>query len=246
MASTRARVVTGAVVLAVYVVAAAGTGQLGGRRVLPLFEGIGPQAYRWVHPPPDFAAANVVPKRNETDLPFNKGAFPLSGATSDDSQLLLNLPAGAFMPRTGEVKITAVVTPLDPAKLGAVPPGLRADGNAYRVEFLYKPSGAEAGALATPGNVFLDTPEQPTAILHSADGRAWDPLESRVVGINSNRLGAPLMAGGYFLAATNAPAAVAKKKGARAGTAAIVGMVVVLVLVLVAAAAVVKRRRSPN
>src|SRR5207302_56027 len=85
----------------------------------------------------------------------------------------------------------------DPATLGPLPPDLRADGNAYRLELAYSPSNQPIDALVAPGNVILTVPHQAAALLFAADGRTWDRLaigtsgDPTVVGGSFSRAGRP-------------------------------------------------------
>src|SRR5438046_9724668 len=88
----------GLILVAVYAVAVVASLPLG-HGVRPLFEGIGPPpAYRWVKPPAAFAATNVPPRPNESDVALGPQGSDQAGVLSEDSQLVLNLPAHAAAP----------------------------------------------------------------------------------------------------------------------------------------------------
>ncbi|MBV9040119.1 MAG: hypothetical protein JOZ68_03905, partial [Acidimicrobiia bacterium] len=113
-----------------------------GHRVLPMFEGYGGSSpYHWVKPPAAFAAGNVRPKPNDTDIPMASTGSQQSGAQSEDAQLILNLAPNAVPPHPPDSTLRVHIEPIDPATLGPVPREFRPNGNAYRVTFAYEPSG---------------------------------------------------------------------------------------------------------
>ena len=87
--------------------------------------------------------------------------------------------------RSGQTGVEVAVDPVDPATLGPVP-RLVSAGNAYRIQASYQPSGREVEALGGQSSVGLVYPLLATAVadpgghvvLSSADGRAWEALQS--------------------------------------------------------------------
>jgi hypothetical protein len=193
----------GALVALVYVATLLLTMQLSGRHVRPLFEGIGPTApYHWVDPPPEFAAGNVEPSSATVDIPIEAEGTGPAGPATPDGQLVLAMPGGAIAPNPPDTSVKATLTPLSPAAFADVPEGLRPDGNVYRVELAYEPSGAPVPRLAEPGNVILVVPEPAESLLFSTDGEAWTVLETQQVGgAAATTVGARLDAPGLYLAA---------------------------------------------
>ncbi|MDQ6837083.1 MAG: hypothetical protein M3137_01740 [Actinomycetota bacterium] len=178
-AGRRRPVLLGVAAVAAYVGVAVAT-MSGGSRLRPLYDGLTPPPpYRWVSPPKEFAAGNVKPTPATDNLPLGADGTDIRGVATDDGQFVLNLPRGAVAPHEGDTSVTIDVTPLDPASLGPLPPGLRADGNAYRVSAVYQPSGQPVGPLAQPGNVIVTVPEPTQDLLYSPDGRAWTRLSTR-------------------------------------------------------------------
>ena len=226
----------GLALVALYVVVAALTGLISGHDVRPLFDTIGPPPpYQWVNPPPQFAAGNQKPAPMTYDLPLASTKTSPVGVSSAEAQLVLNLPAGAIPPHGADTTVHAVVTPVDPATLAPLAPalGLRPDGNAYRTEFTYKPSGQALAAIASPGNVFVVVPLPGHGIAFSPDGVAWQLLDSQAVG-GQSAMGAVFRQPGYYMGTTRASATTqtTKKGGGNATLFAVVG-VALLALILV-------------
>jgi len=237
---------TGVAIVCAYVAVVALT-IVAGHRARPLFDGyIPPAPYRWVNPPPDFAAGNVKPKAADYTVQLNDGVTPNGGVATDDGQLIINFPAGAAVPRHGNDNAIKVrVTPLDPARLTPVPARSAADGNAYRIALSYQPSGAAIDRLTAAGNIILRMPVRATSFLYSSDGRSWKPIvDVRIV--DPTTLGASFTQGGYYLGATTpAHLASAGSKGSSTGrTVLIVVLVVALALALGFTPRLLRRRRS--
>ena len=168
-------------------------------------------------PAREFRASNQKPEANEVEIPLTETGLSQAGAASQDGQLVLNFPDGAIPPSgpsapvsgpvgPGDTAVVARITPLDPAKLAAVPPGMRPDGNAYRLTLTLKPSSRVVTALAKPGNVVLTVPDPTTTLLFSPDGKAWTRVPADLAG-GAGALGASLTRAGYYLAAEPATAA---------------------------------------
>lgn len=203
-ASTRRRLGVGAGLGALYVVVAIVTIQSSGSHVRPLFEGIGPNVpYHWVNPPKAFAAGNVRPHAIDAQVSLGPDGSTASGAATPDAQLTINLPAGAIPPHPPDDHATLRLTPLDPGTLGAAPSGLRANGNVYKVDMTYQPSGQAISALTRPGNVILIVPEPAQGVLFSPEGQSWQKLESQDLG-GIGSVGGPFAAAGYYTGATSA------------------------------------------
>ena len=232
----------GAALVVLYVAVVVATMNLGSHRVRPLFEGFTPPPpYEWVSPPKEFRAGNQKPVAVDTDITLNpKGSIAI-GVTSSDSQFILNLPDGAIASHGSDVSANAHMDPLDPSKLGALPSGLAADGNAYRLQLTYQPSHAEITHLAKPGNVFLTVPQPAIALLYSSDGRRWTTLHSDPAG-GPAALGATLTDAGWFLAAM--PPGASPKRSSPVGTIAVAVVTVLLALALFFGPALVRRVRG--
>lgn len=143
-----------------------------------------PVPYRWVEPPPHLRSTNVAPSGV-------RAAGASGSVATSDGQAIVTLPEGV----TGDVEIE----PLDPAGLGDLAvPELEPDGNAYRVE---------VPTLDQPGSITLTAPVPPRALLFSADGERWQPVEdTRIVGTAG--FGGPLTRSGFYLLASRESAPV--------------------------------------
>jgi hypothetical protein len=248
--SVPARALTiGAAAVAVYLAVALGMLTLGGHRVLPLFEGIGPPArYEWVNPPAEFAAGNRKPGVGNETVKFTAGKTPATVLSSPDSQFIVNLPAGAFAPHGADTAVKSVITPLDPATLGRIPAGLASDGNAYRIELTYQPSETAVSKLTVPGNVIINAPHSAEVILYSADGKSWSRLVTQSAGSLAS-VGARFTAPGWYQVGAN-PAVVTGAGGGGASHSQsnivflAIGAGILAIIVAVVARIVYVRRRQ--
>ena len=232
----------GSALALLYLAVVVGTGQLATRPVRPLFDSIGPPpAYRWVKPPPDFAASNVAPKKNESSVTLTKTGSPQAAGASEDSQFVWGLPAGAVPPKAGEQAFVARITPLDPDKLGPPPPKLYADGNAYQLTFNYQPSETAITTFTAPGTLTVTVPVPADTVLYSTDGRAWQQVSTEH--ISATTVGATLPAPGYFMAATPDLSSLVSKKSSNNSLVAPVIIVAVLAGLLLLIPWLVMRRR---
>jgi len=198
--TVRRTLAVGVALAGVYVAVVAATAAMSGRTVVPLFDGLTPPPpYRWVKPPPGYGT-NVEPQPTEAGLRLADAGSVLDQPTGVNGQVVLNLPERAVPGRPAETAVTITFTPLDPHHLGDLPPGLVADGNAYRIRMRYGHSGADIGAMAAAGNVILSTPEPASVLLFSADGRRWDVIPTQRVG-GPDAVGGPFHRPGTYVAA---------------------------------------------
>jgi len=248
--ASRPVVAAGLVLAALYLATTALTGLVRGGHVLALFDdgGTGPsRPYQWVNPPTRFRSTNNKPTPVALDLPLASARTAPVGLQSSepDPQLVVSLPAGAIPPRPGDATVHVAITPLDPATLGPLPAGagMGPDGNAYRADFVYEPSGQPVGALASPGNVFLVVPSPGHGIAFSADGGSWQLLETQQLGAR-NAMGAVFSKPGYYLAAAGiVPPTRSNPPGGKGiGTTALLAGAGAALLVAVLAGVVLLRR----
>jgi len=226
---TARRLRTGLGLAALYAAVVVATGLFAAHPVRPLFDGAGGQTpYKWVKPPWYVGNANIKPQASTSDITFENGVSPLMGVTSDDAQIILNLPQGALPARDGQTAVRASFTPLDPKKLDKPPDGMRPDGNAYRVEMNYQPSGEPLQKLTTSGNVVMVVPDEAEKMLFSPDGKAWSELPTHTLG-DPNTVGSAFNTPGYYLVATTLPEFENPNKGS--GTKKTTGIVMVVVAV---------------
>ena len=232
----------GAAAVGLYLTVALAMFTIGDHRVLPLFEGVGPPArYQWVNPPSQFANGNVKPTPSTQNIPITGGKSALTTVSSSDGQFISSLPDGAFGANGSDTSVRAVITPLDPATLGPPPSGLASDGNAYRIEFTYQPSGGPITALTSAGSLVMNAPHQAQVILFSPDSRSWDRLASQPAGGLSS-IGAAFNAPGWYQVGAN-PAVVSGARSSHSNTGTIAIAVGAGVLALVAAFFAVRETR---
>ena len=171
------RIGLGLAVVAAYVVVAL---VVNGPAVRPLFDSLGPAApYRWVNPPAAFAATNQKPDSHTQSLPLGKGGSTAATISTGDGQASVIFRDAAFPPRSGETAVVIKIEPLDPATIGAVPRGLRYDGNAYSMTATYKKSGADA-TPSSAATIVLEFPLVATKLLRRDDA-VWTDLKATPV-----------------------------------------------------------------
>lgn len=204
------------------------------RQLRTLYEGIGPNApYRWVHPPPAFKATNVSPLPVSESFDLTSSGSPEEPAGSGDGQLSVVVPAGAIPASTGRTSVLISVTPIDPAKLGPLPPGLYSDGNAYRLTADYEPGRVPIPATAHPMDAVLLTPLTSVALLTSPDGRSWTRIPDQHIP-NQAAVATTFTTFGYLLAAANVPVG-STSSSSNAGIVLVVGLGIAAVLLVTAA-----------
>ncbi len=144
-----------------------------------LYEGEAPPLpYRWVRPPATLAEPNQPPESGAGAIPLTPDGSQSASILTDDGQAAVIFRSGAIAPRAGVTSVQATITPLDPARVAAPPPGLRFDGNAYRMEATYR-DGTPI-SLAKPATAVLRYPRHATMLLRSApDG--WSQLDAHLV-----------------------------------------------------------------
>jgi hypothetical protein len=216
--ATRPAVVwlVGVGIVVLYLVGAVVSGRASMLARRPLLDGLAPPTpYRWVNPPADLAASNRAPASTRFTVKLTAGGSQLGAFSTSDGQVNLVLSEGAVPARPGQTGVEVAVDPVDPATLGPVPAGLVGAGNAYRIQASYRPSGERVEALGGQSSIGLVYPLLATAVadpgghvvLSSADGRAWERLDStdtpathqvsaRLPGTGYVQVGVPPAAGG--------------------------------------------------
>lgn len=240
----RRSLVVGAALLGVYLVAIVVTVGLRSDHVRPLYDGFAPPpSYRWVDPPPFFASGNVEPTAVTTSIKLGRDGSAPAGVATPDGQFVINLGGGAVAPRSGAKRVAVKITPVAPDQLGAVPSGLRPNGNAYRIDMTYEPGHSKVERLARPGTLVVEIPELGRDLFTSRPGARWSVVDAQPVPPRQLSLTAPLETPGDYLAATNLPELVAPGGGS-SDRAALIGVATaVLAAVVLAAAFVLVRRR---
>jgi hypothetical protein len=224
---TRRPLHLGAALAVLYAAVVVVTNLTTGYPVRPLFDAAGGAVpYKWVKAPWYVASTNIKPRASHQDVAFENGVSPLIGVTSEDAQIILNLPQGALPPRDGDTAVRASFTPLDPKKLAKPPGGMRPNGNAYRVEMAYQPSGTPLQGLTTSGNVVMVVPDEAEKLLFSADGKSWSELPTQLLG-DPTTVGSAFNSPGYYLVGTSLPEFTNPNQGS--GTKRMMGIVMVVV-----------------
>jgi hypothetical protein len=168
---------------ATYLAAVAITAALAAAPVRLLFDGVvPPQPYNWVSPPPDLAGSNRLPLPGEGSLPFRESGLEAGTVSTGDGQASVVIPSDTFPPRRGQRAVVVSISPEDPARFGAPPPGLILDGNAYTTEARYRPSGELAAPQRTI-TVILRYPVHATVLLRSSE-TGWIQLSTNAIPAN--------------------------------------------------------------
>jgi hypothetical protein len=235
----------GLVVALLYVVVAVATGSFSGQQVLPVFDGFaGPQAYRWVVPPPGLEKDNKQPAKKAVDLPLGPNGSAPTDVATDDGQAIVGLDTGSVPTAPPATLARLAMSPVDSATLGPLPDGLLAEGNAYRVAIDYQPSGPAVATLAKPGTIGLTAAAPVDALLFSPDGREWQTVEARPYGAPwEYGQTAPLAATGYYLPAGRTPPHARARGGV---PVAVLAPIVGAVVLVMAVAFTVTIRRATN
>jgi hypothetical protein len=193
------------VVLAAYVGVLALTVELRNDHVRPLYDGFAPpSSYRWVDPPSFFESGNVEPTAGTATIRFGRNGSAPAGVATPDGQFVLNFGPGAIAPSPGSPRADVKLSPVAPSELAPLPSGLRANGNAYRLQLAYS-SGATIRSLEQPGNLVLEIPELGDNLFFSSDGRHWSRIDSRAVPPRQLSLTAAFERPGYFVSGTTLP-----------------------------------------
>ena len=147
--SVRARALGwGVLIVALYVAGAIVSGHLSPLARRPLLDGfIPPAPYRWVDPPPELANSNLPPASGKTRILIGPQGSAAAFFATDDAQVTLNVPKGAFPARPGNDAVVVTIEPVDPASVGALPGRLSVKGNVYLIAAAYRPTGDRAQRL---------------------------------------------------------------------------------------------------
>jgi hypothetical protein len=180
----RLAAVAGVVAVGLYVALAALSGRVGPLSRAPLLDGLSPQPYRWVNPPPDLGSTNQPPEPSGFSLIVRKGHVPADTLPSSDGQTILIVPEDFVAVPPGTVTIDVKITPLDPATLGTPPDGLTVLGNADRIRATFEPSGTPLRKLVHPFEAILVYPAHvgppvDRTVITSTDGTTWRAVDSK-------------------------------------------------------------------
>ena len=240
-----------AVVVLAYLASALLSSRLSPLARHPLLDGTGtPQPYRWVSPPPDQASSNQQPLSvTQTQQLDKQGGSGYVFTPDGQAAVILGNKTFRGLPTEGQTGVVMKIQPLDPATLGALPPGKQASGNAYRVTATFQPSGtsiAQFGAAVTitliyPPVASTGVTPPPRTIMWSKDGQTWAPITTQDshAGLQA---AASTRNSGYFVVATP-PLPATSTTTSHVRLLAIVILIALAVFVLAGVLYVVRTRR---
>jgi len=232
-------------VVGTYLVAVAATAALRGDHTRPLYDGfVPPSSYHFVEPPSFFAAGNVEPQPLSTTIKLGPSGSDAAGIATPDGQFVVDLAAGAIAATNGDTSVAVQITPLAPSHLPAVPDALRPNGNAYRVDMTYRPSGEPVRAFAVPGTLLIEIPELGNHLFLS-DADAWTAVASQVLPPRQLSLTATFGAPGTYLAATSLPELTSSPSSSHSALILGIGVAALALLMFGAALLLVRRRGRP-
>ena len=158
-----------------------------------------PPPYRWMRPPGDISGPSQPPQPGSGTIAFTGTGSRYSVVGTDDAQAWVVFSQDAVVREPGESTARVRITPLDPSTVPAPPPGMRLDGNAYRIQAVYATSGQPV-RLREVVTVMLRYPRHAQEILH-ASGSRWVVLATNKVEVTL-QLFAPTKDLGVFVAAS--------------------------------------------
>jgi hypothetical protein len=246
--STRGHALGAGVALAiVYAASALLSGHLSPLARRPLLDGLAPPtAYRWVEPPPALAATNKAPTPLSLQVGLKNTGSETAVPTTDDAQVTLILPKGAFAAAQGQRSVEVTVEPIGPSTVSPPDAPLHVIGNVYRLRATYTPSGTKAKleALSTVVLVYplLANDHGAHTVIWSSNGKRWEPLKTDDLP-SIQQAGGNLDGFGYVAVAGQPASPTAAGSSSGVGSSATIAIVAGLV-VLAAVAAFLLRRRS--
>jgi hypothetical protein len=183
-APSRTVLAIGIAVVAVYVASAWFSGQLSPLARRPLLDGLVPPApYRWVDPPPELASTNVEPTPVTTRVKLGNRGSATAIVSTDDAQVTLVLPRGAFGNAPQQQSVRVRIDPLPQDAVEPPEPPLRILGNVYRLRGNYVSSGdppplQSEGVRVVLVYPFISTDHWQHAVIVSPDGESWTSVET--------------------------------------------------------------------
>lgn len=242
----RTAIRSGVALAALYLVVAAATTTWAPGRIRPLFDGFGshPGVYNWVNPPREFAEGNSRAESSEAEITFDAGGSLATSSGPNDGQALAALVPQSVKAHFPDKTATLTIAPVDSTTLGPLPTGLRPEGNAYRIEVAYDPSGTKVTTLEKPGTVGLTSAAPADTLLYSADGQRWEKKEGTTLPSGLGLTG-PLAATGYYLAASPGPLRAAATGGDSGSGAAVLVLAALAVPAALAWLLLSKGRPAP-
>jgi len=207
--------------------------------VRPLYDGpITAGPYQWINPPPVLAKHNVVPQPGAAPVLWTDDGNQADSPSAPDGQALVSFNANAIAAKPGVTGVDVQFTPLDPIQPPlptALPSGLRADGNAYKITVQYAPTGEPISSFGKQPVVFLQWATNGTAMLYSPDGTQWQQLKQGFhAGLPKDaKMSAQFAGNGYYLAASHGPLLPPAPKGIPLATIIIGALIIVPIIGIV-------------
>jgi hypothetical protein len=174
----------GLVIVALYVTGGVLSGHLSPLARRPLLDGfIPPAPYRWVDPPSELVNENLPPASGKGSIPIGPQGSEAAFMATDDAQVTLNAPKGAFSARPESRAVVITIEPIDPASVGPLPGRLSVTGNVYLIRATYQPSGDRAQHLDASVVAILTYPSLANdlgnhTLVVSPDGKRWKRIET--------------------------------------------------------------------
>jgi hypothetical protein len=243
---------TCALVIGLYVASAALSGHLSPLARRPLLDGLlPPTSYRWVDPPTELEATNVVPSRQDFSVELGDAGSKIAVLTTADAQVTLILPRGAFAGAPSADSVRVRIAPLAASAVEAPAGPGQLLGNVYLLEATYRPSGDPA-ALDQDSRVVLVYPLVANdhgghEVLLSLDGASWTASETNDLP-SIQQVDAPIDALGYVVVSASSvtPTATPGAPAGEGGSNAAVIAIVASLIVLLAGTAIVLRPSRPG
>jgi hypothetical protein len=227
----------GLVIVALYVAGGIVSGHLSPLARRPLLDGFVPPApYRWVDPPPELANSNLPPASGTTRIPFGPKGSEAAFFATDDAQVTLNVPKGAFPARPGRKAVEMTIEPVDPASVGSPSGRLSVTGNVYLIRATYQPTGdlaqrLDASIVAIVSYPSLSNDLGNHRLVISPNGQRWERIKTHDQHV-TKQVNGRLRSLGY-LAVASAPLPSAGPGG---GTSPGEGIPLAIIAVMVGAA----------
>lgn len=140
-----------------------------------------PPPYRWLRPPGDISGPHQLPQPGTGTIALTATGSRYSVVGTDDAQAWVVFSKDAVVREPGESEVRVRITPVDPSTVPSPPSGMRLDGNAYRIEAVFRKSGQPV-KLREVVTVMLRYPRHAQEILHISGSR-WVVLATNKVDV---------------------------------------------------------------
>ena len=236
----------GIAVGSLYVASAILSGHLSPLARAPVLDGLPPAtAYRWVDPPPELADTNLEPTPGSFRVQLAGEGSRTAVFTTDDAQVTLILPRGAFAAAPGQRVVDLTVEPVAPSQVADPPRPEQIRGNVYRLAAAYGPSGDPA-PLAIDARVVLVYPllsgdHGGHDVLVSRRGRTWTAVDTNDLP-SIQQADGPVDVLGFIAVGARPATSPSASPAVEAGGSPVATIVIVAALVVLAVGAAVALR----